>query len=536
MKFRPIPSIPTKMSKRRKSSRQRSSKSGSRRSSSKSSLKRQKKKNSDTTNFLAMVAGMVTTLLLISVAVAGFRPNDVEPDVPANSTTEIGLGLSDFDKVLSEGNESQLAEYLKVLNDWPKKAALPTKIDYQKKRIAIADKLLKLDCSEVRRQIAVASIIEASSSYYGLDFLHQMNLPEARQALELAATTYLNDNEESIRRSAKLAMAKLRIFEYAKTLNENDLQLAKDSVFDVIDSFPDNQFVIDNVRLLVRRVFYDDIENGRQLMNDFYQRYADSDSKMAQELALELNDTILLADSNYAQLIANRWADGEPGQKRLMETSLSLISNPTCGTTLLDNVSTTMSWFEQIHDFERAKKICEAMIEAAGTHPVPEVAALALTTGQSGLKRLAMVDQKLNLEGKTVRGQLQPGSLENQIVMVVFVTKSERSNQALSRLMALETDYRSKGVDLIAVSLDSEFSQEAIELVDRFPITCVVTDESSSPANPILEQFPVMITPYVIIVDHHGIVRRINVQLVDMRTFLDEYISDRRREDREKNK
>ena len=89
---------------------------------------------------------------------------------------------------------------------------------------------------------------------------------------------------------------------------------------------------------------------------------------------------------------------------------------------------------------------------------------------------------------------------------------------------------------MIAVSLDSEFSQEAIDMVDRFPITCVVSDESQSPSNPILEQFPALITPYVIIVDHHEVVRRINVQLVDMRTHLDEYIADRRREDREKNK
>ena len=495
------------------------------------------KKNSDTANFLSLVAGMVTSLLLISVAVAGFRPNDVEPDVPVNSAlTEAGLGISDFDKVLAEGNEAQLADYLKVLNDWPKKASLPTKIDYQKKRIAIADRLLQLECSEIRRQIAVASIIEASSSFYGLDFLHQMNLPEARQALESAATDYQDDREESLRRAAKLAMAKLRIFEYAKTLDQNDLQSAKDAVYDVIDSFPDNQFVVDNVRLLVRRVFYDDIENGRQLMNDFFERYADSPSKPVQELALELNDTILLSDSEYARLIANRWADGEPGRVKLMETSLELVSNPNCGKTLLSQVSKTMSWFEQIHDFERASQISEAMIESSRTHPVPEVAELAKQTGQAGRQRLAMVGQKISLEGRAQNGRLKPSSYENRIVMLVFVSKSERSVQSLKRMLMLETDYRTKGVDLIAVSRDSEFSQEAMNLFDKVPITCVVSDDSTPPSNPILDQFPVTIYPYIVVIDHRGFVRRINAQMVDMRTYLDEYIEDRRREDRQKNR
>jgi tetratricopeptide (TPR) repeat protein len=476
---------------------------------------------------------MVTTLLLISVAVAGFRPNDVEP-VAVNSATEAGFGVSDFDKVLSEGDETQLVELLKLLNNWPKKAPLPTKIDYQKKRIAIADRLLELDCTEVRRQIAAASVIEASSSYYGLDFLHQMNLPEARQALESAATRYLNDNEESIRRAAKLAMAKLRIFEYAKSLDKNDLELAKESVFDVIDSFPDNQFVVDNVRLLLRRVFYDDIENGRQFMNDFTQRYVDSPSRTVQDLALELSDTVLLSDSKYAQLIANRWADGEPGQEKLLESSLALIGNPRCGTTLLDQVSTTMGWFEQIHEFDKARKICDAMIAAAPKHPVPEIGELAMRTGKAGLQRLAMVDKKINLEGETSRGQLKPGSLVDRIVIAVFVSQSDRSTLALKRLLSLKTEYETRGVELIAVSVDNELSDELVELLDRNPITCVLANDSQSPTNPILEQFPVLITPYVIIVDHLGIVRRINVQLVDVRTYLDEYIADRRRGDSEK--
>lgn len=520
------------MPNRQKSSRRRSSRSSSRRRASKATVLGKSKKNSDTTNFLALVAGMVTTLLLISVAVAGFRPHDVEP-APIAPEFETGFGLTDFDKVLGEGNETQLAEYLKMLNEWPKKAALPTKIDYQKKRIAIAQKLLTLDCSVVRRQIAEASIIEASSSYYGLDFLHQMNLPEARQALESAATSYQNDKDESIRRAAKLAMAKLRIFEFAKTLDPTDLQLAKDAVFDVIDSFPDNQYVVDNVRLLVRRVFYDDIENGRQFMNDFFQRYADSQSRMVQDLALELNDTILLADSKYAQLIANRWAEGEPGQQHLMEASLALIANPRCGRTLLDQVSTTMSWFEQIHEFEQVRKICDAMLEASKTNPVPEVAELAAITGNAGLQRLSMVGKEIKLEGKTPKAQLGPGGFKNKIVIVVFVSQSDRSNQALQRLLPLETDYQTKGVDLVTVSVDGDFSQDAINLVKNYPVTCIVADSSQSPTNPILEQFPVLITPYVIIIDHHGIVRRINVQLVDMRTYLDEYIADRRRENRE---
>lgn len=273
------------MAKKRKSSRRSSSKRKSRGSLANA---KGKKRNSDTVNFISFVAGMVTSLMLISLAIAGFRPNDVpEPVVvPKFSTVGEGiLGVSDFDKLIAEGTEDELANYLKTLNNWPKNASLPIKIDFHQKRIAVADRLLEMNCSELRRLIAIESKIQASSQFYGLDFLYEMHLPEAHQALQSAATEYLDESDISIRREAKLANAKLNVFEYAKHKGDEKFDAAVKSVLEAINSFPDDPYVVDNVRLLVLRVFADDDVNGRRLMSQFFDKYGDAESAQVQSLA-----------------------------------------------------------------------------------------------------------------------------------------------------------------------------------------------------------------------------------------------------------
>lgn len=471
---------------------------------------------------------MVTTLLLVSIAVSGFKK---QPDIPETSVSAAEpKGISDFEWFMEEANESEVAGFLKTLQNFPKKASLPIKVDRYRKQIAIADRLIGMDTTELRRYLAIESKIKASSQFYGLDFIHDMKLPEATANLE-SIREYRDIDDDAIRREARLGIAKLSVYEFLKSKDPDRLQTAKDSIYNVVDSFPDSDYIVDNVRLLIQQMLRKTPAAGRETMKEFFDKYSDSGSKGVQDLAIELNDTLLLNAVNYRKLITNRWADGDEGKQRLLNTTLELIKNPKGGTRLLNQVSTTLSWFEQIHDFESARKIAEALFEAAQVHPVPEIATLTQRAGAGGIRRQSMVGERLHFRGQSLDGELKDEDYESRVVIVVFFVNDKLCTRALSNLVRLERELRNKGVALIGCCMEHDIGDTVKKVTKEYPkFRCIMADDSTPPTNEILQQYPVVATPHTILVDHKGIIRRINVQLADIRTHIDALLSARQKD------
>lgn len=498
-------------------------------------LKKKSIQSTDTVNFFSFVAGMVSSLLLISIAYAGFRPNDVEEQAnfAVLAESKLPLGISDFEKVITDGTADDAVKLLKVLDSWPRQASLPTKFDYLEKRIAIANRLLELDCDPTQRELAIESRLDAASLFYGLDFLQEMKLPIAAKLLREAAAAFVDDENDRIRRAAQLGLAKLHVFEYAKQKSSQQLELLHDSIVSVIENFKDDAYVMDNVRVLIKRLMFDDTDSGRRLIGEMYDRYQDSDSAVVQTFARELHDSLLIADANYDRLLANRWANGLTGRQDLAHAAIQLSAHPEGGICLINQVAMTLSWFEQIHDFERATEICNALIENAPLHKEAEVVELSKQHGAFGLRRISMVGQRVEIEGNTVHGKLDPAKYEDHITIVVFIASDARSVKTMRRLLAtVTTDQNMSRVRVLAVSLDgNEFGEKAGMISQLAPKwDFVVVDGSDPPNNPILNQYPVIQAPHALLLDHQGNVARINVQAADIRTYIDELVDARRQQ------
>ncbi len=100
----------------------------------------------------------------------------------------------------------------------------------------MADRLCELDCTQEQRNLAIQSRIDASSSFYGLDIQNDLNLPLAVTQLREASLPFVDHEDQVIRRAAMLGMAKLNVFEYAKDKNLQKFELARNSIFAVIES------------------------------------------------------------------------------------------------------------------------------------------------------------------------------------------------------------------------------------------------------------------------------------------------------------
>ena len=516
------------MAKRR--SRKSSSSSGSRYKR----LKAKSRRSSKTANFFSFVAGLVSSLLLLSIAVAGFRPNDVDEPVDTSTVKvegDVVVGITDFEKIVADGSANEASRLLRILNDWPKKATLPIKFDYQSKRIAVADRILEIDSSDDQKNFAIQSKIEACSSFYGLDFLNEMNLPAAATQLREASEPFLDHPDEKIRRSAILGMAKLNVFEYARKLEDSKFAPARDSIFRAVECFPDDPFVVDNIRLLVRRLVFDDIDYGRQLIDEFFDKHRDNESSIVRNFAQELKDMLLIADTDYDSLVANRWANGDAGREALLEATVELASNVNGGESLIAQIGTTLSWFEQAREFEDARRICNVLKDTAADHQSPQAAALAKRTGEAGLKRIEMVGKKINLIGENDQGPIDADEYKDRITIVVFFGQDNRSFLTLQRLIELRSETVNRGVQVLAVSTSPTISNDISKLFERTPqLRYMAADDSTPPTNPILEQYPVVQTPNVILLDHGGKVDRISIRLANINTHIEKLINDRRRD------
>ncbi len=510
---------------------------GKRRNSKKTHklLKKKSIQSSDTVNFFSFVAGIVSSLFLIGIAYAGFRPNDVEEqaNIPVLAESKRLPGISDFEQVITDGTADDAVKLLKVLDSWPRQASLPTKFDYLRKRIAVANRLLELDCDLSQRELAIESRLNAASVFYGLDFFQETNLPIAAEQFQEAAAAFVDDKNARIRRAAQLGMAKLQVFEYAKQQSAEQLELLRDSIFSVIENFKDDPYVMDNVRILIKRLTFDDMDAGRQLIREMYGRYQEFDSAVVQAFASELHDSLLIVDANYDDLWANRWANGLAGRQDLADVAIQLSAHPEGGISLINKVATTLSWLEQIHDFDRATEICNALIENAGIHKETDVVELSKQHGEFGLRRISMVGQRVEIEGDTVHGKLDPAKYEDHIAIVVFLASDARSVKTMRRLLAnVTTDQSMSGVRVLVVSLDGgEFGEKAgiiSQLAAKWDF--VVVDGSDPPNNPILNQYPVIQAPHALLLDHRGKVARINVPAADIRTYIDELVDARRQQ------
>jgi hypothetical protein len=503
-----------------------------------------KKSDSEWVNFVALVAGMVTTLVLATLAWSHFSNTDSIDPLIANARYERlnptqkqpnksqrGGSLIDLSAKLQDAPLEKLEELLIEYNNWNRTAPAPIRVEQNRKRIRVANEMMQRALEPEQRELVIGSKIEAQSSIYGLEFIGWMANPELPQNdgvnLRATAERFINDPNGTISLAANLAILKVDTFEFIRKPTSDGLDEIVDKMVATLRKYPENDFVRSNLKLLVDATFTfrkgDAIDLTKKLISRY--RAVEKPAPETAKLLKQLEDQVILSELQLDEQINGVWANGEQGQRDLFETALKLAANRNGGELLARRADQVARWFEQENQYERATKIFQALADSADRRDIVEAAVLAQQLGKQGLKRCQLVGKRLDLNGRLLGGEtLNPELYQNKIVAVIYwSSKNPDSVNALKAIHAEMSSLRTQQVRVLAVCTDSKLASNIADIVQLVPLFQVIVGQSDgSVNNAIIDQCPTSITPHVVLVNHLGVVTDANVPLIELNTSIEE--------------
>lgn len=517
------------MSEHKKS---RSSRSSSRRSSSRSSSRNSLKgKGADSTKSLgqrilemlfgvlvggALVAGLIWYFFLREPVEYVQRRENIENSVISGTVNPI----ADFATIRDTGTLGDMKTLLLALSEWPRDDDTAVKIDYQKKRIEIADKILAhQDLPDIQRELAIAGKMDALGVWFGLDYGKELGDPLIAEKYRAACKDFQDDSDPEIRREAALGKAKVLVFEYCKGNWNGTFAHIGTSILDLAEEYPDDTYVLSNINLLMTTLHQYKQEEAIELYRKLSVAYEGSSNPQIADMQSRLTDTVLLYESGINQLITGNWNNPE-NKEEIFKTITDLANNPKSGIMVFRQIGFTITGFENVGDYERTKKGCLVLKDSIGKH-APKVDKLIASIANDGLKRMAALNQPWSFEGVDVNGRkIDVSKFTDKVVVVLFWSPREDRLAAaqFSLLEQLNLLVGSSGVRFVTVQVE----EIPGKLVEANPAWTNILHKKENPSNYSL-QCPVNKVPYYLIVDRDGIVKEMHVSYEELKTKIDFY-------------
>ncbi len=494
-----------------------------------------KKVDSEVVNFLALVAGMSTTLLVVLIiwnvytapANSGriLAATDGEPEDGA--ATAKRTNSKDFDQIVQHGSVDALEELLVDLNAWNRTAPLTVQVDENLKRAQVASQMLSMPMTNSQRNMAIESQITALSIVYGLDLLNNMRIPDVGPNLMAAAESHLADTNPRIARTSRLAYAKVQCYEFFKNYNsDHDPQPIVTLVLDLLHDFPDDELVLSTVNVIVMSLPKFNRALGQRILQSICQKSSEFSSAKEQIFFREIRDEVLLLESNFDPLLDDRWVNGEAGQRELLKVALALARDTTGAENLLVKVDSVANWFEQINQHDQARQIYQAFLDSEPVRNTADLAELVHRLGKDGIRRCELNGKKLEISGPlTLGGSLEPAEVANRIVLIIFWSeKNLPSTKVLQDFHGTARELVARNVLVLAVCTDAERESAHLRIANSLPSYRFIDYTTGSQIGPsLLDQYPTGLLPKAVVVDQRGIVMDANApidELVSATSFL----------------
>ena len=490
-------------------------------SSQRRSKRKRKKKKSDKgygksaakggkSSFFALIAGMTTTLTAM-LCLYSFFFVDPPPSKEKPKPVAANDADSDFKRLMRDANEDELIVELTELKEEGRRLEeVPKKAYNFDQRILISNKLMDGDLSSEQRDFVVRQLIDAHRSRYGLYFLGGIPSETATNEFQECFTQYLDDDNEEIYREAHLCEMAFILFEVIKQKMDSSRFVAK--LDEVLEKFPNDEVVQVNIRRQFEACIESDINVAKQLGEKLVQNMPD-DSHPEADLYQYLLNRYYLIESNYKQLFVNRYANGEPGLRELEKTSIELLNLEDAGVDVAQEVNVVANWLEGNNKVDAAANIYEAMTDVAGNRGNRQLAQLLMSWGEKGLKRVGQIGKTISLAGVDQEGiAVGDEAFKNRVVMVLFIDAEDRGDSLTFAGRFGQTaaafylnSAPVKSVVVLARPLSESDAQQRISK----PV--LVYGVKKTPA--LLEQYPVTKLPYMLLVDHNGVVVKANVEI-----------------------
>lgn len=175
----------------------------------------------------------------------------------------------------------------------------------------------------------------------------------------------------------------------------------------------------------------------------------------------EFSDELAIRESNLKNLYIDRWANGESGQKTLIQTCKNLLQPRESGMRVLAIVDQVAHWFEQEGRYSRATEIYQEMLQRSDGFIDKKVVVMAQEMANDGITRSKLAGQQIKWNFKNAESNLVPNSVisETDVIgkVVIVAFWSIHDPTSIKQLKALHLNaslWKINGIETLAVHVD----------------------------------------------------------------------------------
>ena len=429
-----------------------------------------------------------------------------------------------FETIRDSGILEDQLNLLKRLDEWPRDAETPVRLDTLSKRLELAQvvqEIPELD-SEIRISNA-KRILNAIGQIYGIALLEGIDSDGKIVSDYLnICDTYVIDSDPEVARQARLAKAKVLVFESTDGDFETKFETIEENLLGLVDLYPNDDLVASTIKSLALQLEARDKDRARILLNkivDAYDQKSVTSVGVANQMKT-IKDELVLEQSGIVELA--REAIATDSYDQYLEKLYELAELPNTGVELVNRISKAVGFFESKGKHDIALAILEKLQSTVYTREDPIAKEHAFRVSHFGTIRNKAVGKPFDFSDLNTDGEaVDLIQFSDRPVLIVFYSPNNpNSRQLLKNINGTYGLISRTGVRIVAVAVDKSKT-------DNIPITLNrdwVNIQNSPPpgrTSEIFKRCPVTSVPFVSVVNHDGVLEKINVPVSNIKTIVE---------------
>ncbi|MEM7782206.1 MAG: redoxin domain-containing protein [Planctomycetota bacterium] len=467
-------------------------------------------------DFFAILAGMITSSVLIFLVIGQFLNSSLENRV----TQRMGqpefvpilkeMDQETFSRVLRISDADELQDLLVAFDRLPVSGKPQVEAERQQRRIDTSNAMLVKALTNAQRNQVIQTKLDAMSRLYKLDVTNRLGLPNVGETLNNVGKEFANDNNREVARDACLAQFQYEAFKVTQQADPRVGALVR-STIKLLEKFPAESKVFEQIHDTVEHLLCRYDQNfGLEYIDSLMDATKDSPSLASFLDELKAYNSLV----DVQQLFENRVINGDSGQQSLLDLCLDLLGRPETQRPVIWKVDEIAQWFEQDGQFARAIQLYKQMAESSQNYQDAEAELLAGNLAEQGIIRAELVGNELKFQGLNRDGnQVDNQSVTGNVVVLLFWNlKVSGAFEELENIHKVAKDWESKPIKILAV--DTLGKKPPTWITERlFRITFL-----QDPEQTIAAACPSSITPRAVLIDKQGKVNQLNVPMANLAT------------------
>ena len=426
--------------------------------------------------------------------------------------------------IRDSGNLENQLNLLVKLDEWPRGAATPIRLDTLYKRLELAQTVLKHDdLTEEQRVENAKRVLNAMGQIYGIAHVEKIDSDGKLVSDYLnICNSFINDLDPDVAREARVSKLKALVYETtdgnldstAATINENFMEL--------IRMYPNNELVASTIKLLALQMTSADVETGKQLIKDIIKQYdlqVITEPGVARQMGT-LKDEMLLDESGISDL-AQTAADTNEFDAYL-EKLYELVELPDTGMEMINRIYNAVGFFEIRRKHDVAISILEKLESTVDSRTDPVIRDQAFRVAKFGLIRNRAVGKPFDLSDIDANGEpVDLVQFADRPVLLVFYSPNNPNTPSL--LQNLDDIYDligRTGLRIVTIAVEPPKADAVPVKMNR----SWVNIESSPPpgrTSEIFKRCPVTHVPYFVAINHSGELEILNLPEANIKTVIE---------------